>query len=100
VENLSKATLIWSLERTFFINALGEAYFEGGELDKAIEKSEVVLETNPNYAETHYLLGLVYSKKGKKQEARQHFQKFVEIWKDADQDLPQLVEAHRQLEES
>ncbi len=99
LENFNKAEVIWSLERPFFVNALGEACFKMGELDKAIEKSKAVLEINPNYAQTHYLFGLVYEKKGEKEKARQHFQKFVEIWKDADENLPQLIEAKKRLEQ-
>jgi serine/threonine protein kinase/tetratricopeptide (TPR) repeat protein len=99
LENFNQAIVIWSLERTFYVNALGEAYFKIGELDKAVEKLEAVLEINPNYAQTHFLLGLVYEKKGKKEKARQHFQRFIAIWKDADENLPQLIDAKKRLEE-
>jgi len=99
LDNFNKAADIRSLERTFFVNALGEAHSKMGELDKAVEKFEAVLEINPNYAHTHYLLGLVYEKKGRKEQARQHFQKFLEIWKEADEDLPQLTKAQRRLKE-
>ena len=100
LENFNKAANIKSLGRAFFVNALGEVYFGIGELDKAIERSEEVLKINPNYAQTHYLLGQVYEKKGNKRKAREHFQKFMEIWKDADDNLPQFIEAKRRLEES
>jgi serine/threonine protein kinase/Tfp pilus assembly protein PilF len=98
LENFSKAANIKSLDRPFFINALGEAYFKIGELSKAIEELEAVFETNPNYAQTHYLLGLIYQKRGQKEKARGHFQKFMDIWKDADENLPQLIEAKKRLE--
>ena len=99
LENFNKAAAIWSLQRTFFVNALGEAYFEVGKLNEAVEKFQVVLETNPNYAQTHYLLGLVYQKRGQKDKARRHLQNFLELWRDADEDLPRLIEAKRQLEQ-
>ncbi len=99
LENFNRAAVIWSLERAFYVNALGEAYFKTGELNKAAEKFEAVLKINPNYAQTHYLLGLVYEKKGRKEKARQHFQKFMAIWKDADENLPQLIDAKKRLEE-
>ncbi|UCG92797.1 MAG: tetratricopeptide repeat protein, partial [candidate division WOR-3 bacterium] len=60
LENFKKATDIESLDRTFFVNALGEAYFKVEKLNMAVEKLEAVLKINPNYAQTHYLLGLVY----------------------------------------
>jgi len=96
--NLNEATKIKPLERTFFVNALGEAYFEKGELNKAVEKFEEVLKINPNYAQTHYLLGQIYQKQGEREKARVHFQKFLEIWKDADKNLPQLIEVKKYLE--
>ena len=100
LENFHEAANIRSLNRTFFVNALGEAYFKMGELNKAVEKFEAVFEINPNYAQTHYLLGMVYERKGREEKARQHFQKFMAIWKDADENLPQLMEAKKRLEES
>jgi len=98
LENLNKATVVWSWDRAFFVNALGEAYFKMMEFNKAVGKFEAVLEINPNYAQTHYLLGLVYQKKGERTNARKHFQKFIEIWKDADENLPQFIEAKKRLE--
>jgi serine/threonine protein kinase/tetratricopeptide (TPR) repeat protein len=95
--NLNQAATIWSLDRTYYLNALGEAYFKIGELNKAKEKFEDVFEINPNYAQTHYLLGQLYQKQGKKDKARGHLQKFVEIWKNADENLPQLIDAKRRL---
>ena len=99
LEYFNQAANIKSLDRTFFVNASGEAYFKIGELNKAIENFEAVLENNPNYAQTHYLLGLVYQRTDNKEKARNHFQKFLKIWKDADENLPQLIEAKKRLEE-
>ncbi|MGB7063275.1 MAG: tetratricopeptide repeat protein [Candidatus Zixiibacteriota bacterium] len=98
VENFSQAAEIRSLDRTLFVNALGEAYFRIGELDLAVEKLQAVLEMNPNYAQSHHLLGRIHQKKGELEKARHHFQRFVEIWKEADEHLPQLKVAKKQLE--
>jgi len=98
LENFNEATNFNPLKRTFFVDALGEAYFRIGELNKAVRKFEDVLKINPNYAQTHYLLGQVYQRLGKNGKARVHFQKFLEIWKDADKNLPQLIEAKKHLE--
>ncbi|UCG91635.1 MAG: tetratricopeptide repeat protein, partial [candidate division WOR-3 bacterium] len=99
LENFKMATEIESLDRTFFVNALGEAYFKVEKLNMAVEKLEAVLKINPNYAQTHYLLGLVYQAKGRNDKAREHFKKFVDIWKDADENLPQVIEVKKQLKE-
>lgn len=98
IDYFNKAANIESLDRQFFINASGEAYFKVGELDKAAKKLESVIRINPNHAQSHYLLGLVYQKRGEQEKAREHFEKFMDIWKDADDNLPQLVEAKKQLE--
>ncbi len=99
LENFNKAASIPILDRAFFINTLGEAHYKMGEWDAAVEQFEAVLKTNPSYAQTHYLLGLLYEKKGTDKKSRQHFQKFIEIWEDADEDLPQLTDAKKRLEE-
>jgi len=70
-----------------------------GEVNVAAERLEAVFKINPNYAQTHYLLGLVYQKQGRKEKAKEHFQKFMDIWKDADENLPQLIGAKKRLEE-
>ena len=97
LDNLKKAADIKSLDRTFYINAVGEAYFKAGKLNEAQEQFTDVLEINPNHAQTHYLLGLVYEKEGRENKAKEHFQKYIDIWKDADADLPQLAEARKRL---
>lgn len=99
LENFNKAASIPILDRAFFINALGEAHYKIGEWDTAVEQFEAVLKTNPNYAQTHYLLGLLYEKQSTDKKSRQHFQKFIEVWEDADEDLPQLTDAKKRLEE-
>lgn len=98
VENFSQAAEIRSLDRPLFVNALGEAYFRTGELDLAVEKLDDVLKMNPNYAQSHYLLGLIYEERGEKEKAKHHFQKFMSTWKDADENLLQLIEAKKRLE--
>jgi len=97
IDYFNKAANIESLDRQFFINASGEAYFKVGELDKAAKKLESVIRINPNHAQSHYLLGLVYQKRGEQEKAKEHFQKFINIWKDADEYLTQLIEAKKQL---
>ncbi|UCE18631.1 MAG: protein kinase [Gemmatimonadota bacterium] len=100
VENFKRASNINTLDRTFFMCALGEAYLKIGELNKAEETLRDVFNINPSYAQAYYLLGRVYEKKRKNEEARRHFQKFIEIWKDADEDIAQLKDARKKLETS
>ncbi|NIP26045.1 MAG: hypothetical protein GWN67_07155, partial [Phycisphaerae bacterium] len=44
-----------------------------------------------------YLLGKIYEKKGDNQLAIQNYEKFLDLWKDADPDLPDLIDAKKRL---
>jgi len=49
------------------------------------------------YPRTRYLLGLVNEALGKNAEAINAYQEFLEIWKNADPDLPELIDAKARL---
>jgi tetratricopeptide (TPR) repeat protein len=67
-----------------------------GETDKAIEEYRLLMTTgpgtglrrliNPIY---HFRVAGLYEKKGDKAKAIEHYRKFLEIWKNADPDLPE-----------
>ena len=78
-------------------------YFEMGKYDKAI--AEVTKSQNfyaPEFRAYAYplgfhLLGKIYEKKGDKQRAIENYEKFLDLWKDADPDLPDLIDAKARL---
>jgi len=39
----------------------------------------------------------IYEKKGDNQLAIQNYEKFLDLWKDADEDLPDLIDAKKRL---
>lgn len=78
-------------------DCLANAYLEIGRLDEAIAEYQRLLRLNSNDALSHYRLGLAYEKKGMKAEAGAEFSRFLQIWKDADPDVPELREARRRL---
>jgi tetratricopeptide (TPR) repeat protein len=49
---------------------------------------------NPLY---HFRLGAILEKKGDKKRAVEHYRKFLELWKDADPDLPEPGQAKARL---
>jgi len=67
-----------------------------GQIDKAIEEYRLLMTTgpgtglrrliNPIY---HFRVAGLYEKKGDKGKAVEHYKKFLEIWKNADPDLPE-----------
>jgi tetratricopeptide (TPR) repeat protein len=74
---------------------LGDALLELGRLDEAMVEYRRVLRLNPNYPTAHYRLGLALDRKGINREARAEFERFLTIWKDADPDIPELLDARR-----
>jgi Tfp pilus assembly protein PilF len=50
-----------------------------------------MLEHDPNYAGTHYALGLVAQHDGNAATARREFDLAVKAWANADKDLPELA---------
>ena len=49
------------------------------------------------YPRTRYLLGLVNEALGERKEAVKAYEQFLEIWKNADKDLPELIDAKARL---
>lgn len=101
-----------------FIDALAEVYFRAGDLPKAREQYERItrlltgeypsaatLSWAPNgrlrrgdiYARSFYHLGQIDEKLGDKARARENYQKFLDLWKNADPGLPEVADARTRL---
>ena len=84
---------------------LAECYYENGELDKAVEPLLRLQSFYGNtfgyravyYPKSLYLLGKVYEKKGDQKHALDHYERFLDMWKNADEDLPELVDAKMRM---
>jgi tetratricopeptide (TPR) repeat protein/TolB-like protein len=75
-----------------------------GELDKAIAEYERLITFDPSSKERrlippkfHYHLAKLYEKRDANVKAIEQYEKFLAIWKDADKDLPELIDAKKQL---
>jgi len=86
---------IWSIDA--YEDCLGNAYLELGRFDEAIAEYERILKLNPNYPLAQYHLAQAYERKGQNEEARRHYESFLEVWKDADADIPEVVAAKKIL---
>jgi len=79
-----------------------QAYYETEDVDLAILR---VKESQSFYSSGHpfiyplgfHLLGKIYEKKGDKERAIENYKKFLNLWKDADPDLPDLMDAKVRL---
>ncbi len=78
-------------------------YFEMREYDKAIaevRKSQSFYDSSWRgftYPLGFHLLGKIYEKKGDTQRAIYNTEKFLDLWKDADPDLPDLIDTKKRL---
>ena len=49
------------------------------------------------YPKSIYLLGKIYEEKGDRSQAIKNYQEFLKMWKNADEDLPKLIDAKERL---
>jgi serine/threonine protein kinase/tetratricopeptide (TPR) repeat protein len=85
-------------------DVLARAYRKAGNLDKAIEVYRKLLTFDPAGQDRriripiyHYRLGRLYEEKGLKDQAAEQYRVFLELWKNADPDLPEPADAKRRL---
>jgi serine/threonine-protein kinase len=93
--------------RSCLAAAMGRAFDAAGQPDSAIAWSERYLaaaEENRGYedefslAPTYRRLGELHEEKGNREKAASYYQKFIDLWRDADADLqPQVTEVKKKL---
>jgi tetratricopeptide (TPR) repeat protein len=94
-----------SLRRTVYLFSLAEAYFRAGNMDRAEQSCERLTGLTIGrhhwgdlYVKAFYMLGQICEKQGKTKEAISHYQKFLELWNDADPNIPELSDARTRLD--
>lgn len=92
---LAIPAIVWGINSTE--DALANAYFELGRLDEAIAEYRRILALSPDQALIHYRLAAALDRQGKTAEARQEYQRFLELWKEADPDIPEVRAAKARL---
>jgi len=102
--NLENNYLVIYTNLPFMKDMLGQAYYKAGELDNAIAVYERITRFNPDsedklfiHPRYYYRLGKLYEEKGLKDKAIERYEKFLDIWKNADKDLPDLIDAKERL---
>jgi serine/threonine protein kinase/tetratricopeptide (TPR) repeat protein len=65
--------------------------------EELIELKELGFEVQEHWLEAHLHLGRMYEAKGETDKAIQYYQKLVDLWAEADEDLPLLLDAKQRL---
>ena len=90
--------------RPCFIHSLAQAYYRAEDLERAREEYERIISmTYPRlwdgdiYAKGFYMLGRIYERQGNKAKAIEHYEEFLNIWKDADPGIAEVKDARERL---
>ncbi len=84
------------------IDSLALAHYRSGDLDKASQEYEKIISLTSGrlfygdiYVRSFYMLGKIYEQKGWKGKALENYEKFLDLWKDADPGLPGVEDARK-----
>ncbi len=88
--------LLWYVDS--FETCLADAYLELGRNQEAAAEYQRVLAINPNYTHALYGLARASERLGRRVDARRHYARFLTLWKDADPDARDLIEARKHLQ--
>jgi serine/threonine protein kinase/Tfp pilus assembly protein PilF len=110
LENFIEALLLVPNDNSFLYSLAG-AYLRMEDLDKARETyGRIVSMTSGRfvlgqpdysdlYAKSFYQLGIIHEQQGNRAEAIEHYEKFLDLWKNADPGLPEVADAKIRLGE-
>ena len=95
----------WDLRLQIFF-ALGRAYSDSGQWDKARDEFETIghltlgrMYSNNIYVRAFYELGKVYQATGNSTKALEKYKIFLDLWKDADPGIEEVADAKQRLAE-
>jgi len=87
-----------------FIEPLALAHFKAGDLENARAAYERIISLTSGrlgfgdvYAKGFYMLGKIYEQKGWAGKAIEQYQKFLDLWKDADPGIAEVEDAKKRL---
>ena len=91
-------------DHAVFMEPLALAYFKSGKLEEAKEEFLAItrltygrLYYGDIYAKSFYMLGKIYEEQGETAKAIEHYEKFLDLWKDADPGFAEVEDARERL---
>jgi tetratricopeptide (TPR) repeat protein len=91
-------------EHAVFFDALSSGYYKAGELENSLAEYENVISLTTGrlkygdiYAKAFYMLGMIHEQQGNKAKAKENYEKFLELWKDADPGIAEVEDAKKRL---
>jgi len=91
-------------DQALFAEPLALAYYLAGNQEKARKEYEAItsmtmgkLYQGEIYAKAFYMLGRIDEEQGLNESAKEHYRRFLGLWKDADPGLPEPEDARRRL---
>jgi serine/threonine protein kinase/Tfp pilus assembly protein PilF len=92
------------VDHAIFHNAMATTYLKLGEFDKAQEQYEIITFLTEGrlgfgiiYAKSFYRLGQIFEQKGWIGKAIENYEKFLDLWKDADPGIAEVEDARKRL---
>jgi len=89
---------------SYSMDLAARVFAKKGDVAKAISKYETLFKIPYTYKSVyfvhplfHYRLGILYEKAREVAKAKAQFEKFLELWKDADPGLPEVEDARKRL---
>jgi tetratricopeptide (TPR) repeat protein len=91
-------------EHAFYYDGLAAAYYRSGKWTEAIGTYQSIVSLTTGrlqyadvYARSYYWLGKIYQRTGNNREAKSHYARFLELWQNADDGLPEIADARKQF---
>ncbi len=91
-------------DHALFIEPLAFAYYKAGDIENAQAEFERIISLISGrffcgdiYAKSFYMLGKIYQENGLTEKAIEHYEKFLNLWKDADPGIPEVEDAKKRL---
>jgi serine/threonine protein kinase/tetratricopeptide (TPR) repeat protein len=89
-----------------FAESLASVFYDSGDMERAREEYKKILTFTMGklyfgdiYARSLYWLGRIFEETGQKSEAKEYYEKFLELWKDADAGIAEVEDARKKLAE-